>query len=208
MEISKEKPPVLAEKSLQVQNRDVQNFDLDKMTLNKIVPIHKNVLELSEEELTLTMKTKKIFVGGLSATTRLKDFRAYFEQFGKVKRAILAYDKVTNHLRGFGFVTFDKEDVVEKICEIRFHTINGKYFIIFYDILFGFFMFVYFHSQFLFKKVKRLSARRHYQKNLDWKVLQSRWKTKSRLVWWSRPSWNFLTKFCYKLWVTCPPRIF
>lgn len=74
----------------------------------------------------LVMRTKKIFVGGLSATTSLEDIRAYFEQFSHVQDAMLAYDKITNRHRGFGFVTFDNEDVVDKICEIHFHEINGR----------------------------------------------------------------------------------
>ena len=42
----------------------------------------------------LVMRTKKIFVGGLSATTSLEDVKNYFEQFSKVKESMLAYDKV------------------------------------------------------------------------------------------------------------------
>ena len=34
------------------------------------------------------MRTKKIFVGGLSATTSLEDIKAYFEQFSKVLKEI------------------------------------------------------------------------------------------------------------------------
>lgn len=74
----------------------------------------------------LVMRTKKIFVGGISATTSLEDVKAYFEQFSIVKDAMLAYDKVTNRHRGFGFVTFDNDEVVDKICEIHFHEINGN----------------------------------------------------------------------------------
>jgi RNA recognition motif-containing protein len=32
----------------------------------------------------MVTKTKKIFVGGLSAPTTLEDVKSYFEQFGKV----------------------------------------------------------------------------------------------------------------------------
>jgi RNA recognition motif-containing protein len=42
----------------------------------------------------LVMRTKKIFVGGLSATTSLEDIKAYFQQFSTVKESMLAYDKV------------------------------------------------------------------------------------------------------------------
>ena len=37
------------------------------------------------------MRTKKIFVGGLSATTSLEDIKAYFEQFSKVLKEIHFY---------------------------------------------------------------------------------------------------------------------
>jgi len=70
--------------------------------------------------------SRKLFVGGLSAATTLEDVKHYFEQYGKVEDAMLLMDRLTQRHRGFAFVTFESESVVERVLEVHFHEINNK----------------------------------------------------------------------------------
>jgi RNA-binding protein Musashi len=54
------------------------------------------------------------------------DFRKYFEQFGTITDVVVMYDHNTQRPRGFGFITYDSEDAVDKALFKTFHELNGK----------------------------------------------------------------------------------
>ncbi|KAF8391654.1 hypothetical protein HHK36_023961 [Tetracentron sinense] len=71
-------------------------------------------------------RTKKIFVGGLASTVTESDFKKYFDQFGTITDVVVMYDHNTQRPRGFGFITFDSEEAVDKVLLKIFHELNGK----------------------------------------------------------------------------------
>ncbi|KAI3686294.1 hypothetical protein L1987_79968 [Smallanthus sonchifolius] len=72
------------------------------------------------------VRTKKIFVGGLASTVTESDFKKYFDQFGGITDVVVMYDHNTQRPRGFGFITFDSEDEVDRVLLETFHELNGK----------------------------------------------------------------------------------
>ncbi|KAK4369213.1 hypothetical protein RND71_013005 [Anisodus tanguticus] len=71
-------------------------------------------------------RTKKIFVGGLASTVTESDFKTYFDQFGTITDVVVMYDHNTQRPRGFGFITYDTEDAVDRALYKTFHDLNGK----------------------------------------------------------------------------------
>ncbi|KAL2456649.1 RNA-binding (RRM/RBD/RNP motif) family protein [Forsythia ovata] len=71
-------------------------------------------------------RTKKIFVGGLASTVTESDFKNYFYQFGTIVDVVVMYDHNTQRPRGFGFITYDSEDAVDRALHKTFHELNGK----------------------------------------------------------------------------------
>ncbi|KAL2894947.1 RNA-binding protein 1 [Bienertia sinuspersici] len=73
-----------------------------------------------------SLSAKKIFVGGLSANLTEDEFKSYFEKFGRITDVVVMHDCNTNRPRGFGFITFDSEEVVEKLMQMSHHELGGK----------------------------------------------------------------------------------
>ncbi|VDK39388.1 unnamed protein product [Taenia asiatica] len=69
---------------------------------------------------------RKLFVGGLNWETTSEDLQSYFSQWGNVTRCIIKIDRFTGNSRGFGFVTFENEDSVNKVLSVPEHKLMGK----------------------------------------------------------------------------------
>lgn len=60
-------------------------------------------------------KTKKIFIGGIPSTVSEDDLKNFFTKYGEVTEHQIIRDHETNRSRGFGFVIFDSEEVVDEL---------------------------------------------------------------------------------------------
>ncbi|GAB2298967.1 hypothetical protein Dimus_033043 [Dionaea muscipula] len=72
------------------------------------------------------VRTKKIFVGGLPSSITESEFKRYFDQFGIITDVVVMYDHNTQRPRGFGFITYDSEEAVERALVKTFHELNRK----------------------------------------------------------------------------------
>lgn len=71
-------------------------------------------------------KTNKLFIGAIKDGLTEDNLKEYFSPYGNITDCIIMREKDTNKLRGFGFVTFDDYDPVDKIVLEKYHTINGQ----------------------------------------------------------------------------------
>ncbi|CAN7079233.1 unnamed protein product [Brassica oleracea var. botrytis] len=70
--------------------------------------------------------SKKIFVGGLASSVTEAEFKKYFAQFGTITDVVVMYDQRTQRPRGFGFISYESEDAVDRVLRRTFHELNGK----------------------------------------------------------------------------------
>ncbi|KAA8526637.1 hypothetical protein F0562_008160 [Nyssa sinensis] len=60
-------------------------------------------------------KTKKIFVGGIPTSVTEDEFKNFFSKYGKVVEHEIIRDHISKRSRGFGFIVFDNDQVVDNI---------------------------------------------------------------------------------------------
>ena len=81
-------------------------------------------LDLDEEGITedeVTRRKRRIFVGGLKFASEDIVLHDYFQQFGKIKEAVVIKDRKTGLSKGYGFVS-DFSDFL--LLEQLFHFLS------------------------------------------------------------------------------------
>ncbi|XP_045468534.1 RNA-binding protein squid isoform X2 [Harmonia axyridis] len=68
----------------------------------------------------------KIFVGGLTSELSDDDIKNYFAQYGTIVEVEMPFDKQKNQRKGFCFITFDSEQVVNELLKTPKQTIKDK----------------------------------------------------------------------------------
>ncbi|XP_020224624.1 heterogeneous nuclear ribonucleoprotein 1 isoform X1 [Cajanus cajan] len=87
----------------------------------------KRTVPREDMEVIGVLKTKKIFVGGIPQFFADDDLKEYFSPYGDVIDCQIMLDHNSGRSRGFGFVTFDNEDSVDKVFSVgKIHEIGGK----------------------------------------------------------------------------------
>eukprot|EP00824_Muranothrix_gubernata_P016045 TRINITY_DN33401_c0_g1_i1.p1 TRINITY_DN33401_c0_g1~~TRINITY_DN33401_c0_g1_i1.p1 ORF type:complete len:233 (-),score=61.33 TRINITY_DN33401_c0_g1_i1:20-718(-) len=71
-------------------------------------------------------KHRKLIVLGLSWDTTSETLKTYFETFGNVIEGVVLMDRNTGRSRGFGFVTFDRDEDASTCLAQAKHVIDGR----------------------------------------------------------------------------------
>jgi len=69
-------------------------------------------------------KPGKIFIGGLKPELTDDMLKEYFGKFGNITEFEMPVDKVTKVRKGFGFITFEREDTMKDLINKRKVTIG------------------------------------------------------------------------------------
>jgi len=103
-----------------------ESFQVDKaVTTNLHLDGRKIEAKRAIPKREMDKNSKKLFVGGIPISLSNTEFRKYFEAFGTVVECQVMTERESGRSRGFGFVTFEDEEVTERVLRAR-HEILGK----------------------------------------------------------------------------------
>ncbi|GMY23599.1 organelle RRM domain-containing protein 1, chloroplastic-like isoform X4 [Fagus crenata] len=108
---------VQPDKNFESENKDYGGNNLQSST---------DLPDSSEASQTTPIKTKKLFVTGLSFYTSEKTLRAAFEGFGELVEVKIIMDKISKRSKGYAFIEYTTEDAASAaLKEMNGKIING-----------------------------------------------------------------------------------
>ncbi len=72
------------------------------------------------------LRPGKIFVGGLTPEMTDDDIKSYFAQFGTITLTEMPFDKVKNQRKGFCFITYESDQMINEIVKNPKQCLKGK----------------------------------------------------------------------------------
>lgn len=67
----------------------------------------------------------KLFIGNLPWTVSHNELKKYFSEFGQIINATVMFDRNTGLSKGYGFVTFQHNDALDKVFNTESHVLEG-----------------------------------------------------------------------------------
>lgn len=99
--------------------------DVDKVMSAKLYLGRKIEAKRAIPKQDMDNSSRKFFVGGIPVNLSVNDFRNYFEKYGTVLDAQIITERNSGQSRGFGFVTFESDEVAHQLLTSQ-HVIQGK----------------------------------------------------------------------------------
>ncbi|XP_004453601.1 SRA stem-loop-interacting RNA-binding protein, mitochondrial [Dasypus novemcinctus] len=65
------------------------------------------------------------FVRNIPWTAAINELRAHFQQFGRIRRCTLPFDRQTGFHKGVGWVVFSSEEELQNVLHQENHIIDG-----------------------------------------------------------------------------------
>lgn len=72
------------------------------------------------------MEKNKLFIGSLPWSMTNETLKELFTQYGEISECIIINDRDTGRSKGFGFITFVKEEDAQKAIEMNGKEIEGR----------------------------------------------------------------------------------
>jgi len=104
-----------------------QNLSLDgrRMEIKAAVP-RGMVGQLEEQQRFASQRPKKVFVAGIADTVSEDELKEHFSQYGPITECYIQKDRTTGESRGFGFVSYENPDDVDKVLQKPSQKIGEK----------------------------------------------------------------------------------